>query len=135
VGSVLEPVEEYNGQRLRDMGAAGILEDGLTGKLQWWLVDHESMNGKRFQEVRDFFAELVDEADEHIPLGLDLDLASMIDREAAESLWDRDESLGTLQFPEDQDIFVWGVDVNHDDDLDDDNAEGRQEGTNDEYPG
>jgi hypothetical protein len=69
-------------RRLRDMGAVGDLREGLTGKLLWWLVDHETINGKGFNEVRDCFAGLVKEAEEHIPLRLDLDFCLMIDEES-----------------------------------------------------
>jgi len=58
--------------RLRDMVAVEDLREGLTGKLLWWLIDHEIMDGKGFKEVRDCFAESVEETEEHIPLGLDL---------------------------------------------------------------
>lgn len=37
-------------RRLRDMGAVGNLRDGFSGKLLWWLVDHEDMDGKGFNE-------------------------------------------------------------------------------------
>jgi hypothetical protein len=130
-------------QRLRDMGATDDLQDGairdvqddVTGKLLWWLVDHENMDGKGFHEVRECFAELVDEAEEHIPLGLDLDLALVIDKEAVDSLLNRDESLGALRLPDDQDIFVWGVDVNYDDDDADDGSGEAMESTVGGYPG
>jgi hypothetical protein len=122
---------EIMDQKLRDMGAVGDLREGLTGKLLWWLVDHESMDGKGFDEVRECFAELVEEAEEHIPLGLDLDLALAIDKEAVDSLLDRKESSSVLRSPEDQGVFVWGVDVNYDDDEDEEDEQARDK----EYPG
>ncbi len=103
--------------RLRDMGAVGDLKEGIAGKLQWWLVDHESMDGKGFDEVRECFAELVEEAEEHIPLGLDLDLALMVDKASVDSLLNGEGQ-----------PFVWGVDVNYEDD-------GEAEGGGDDYPG
>jgi hypothetical protein len=114
-------------QSLRDMGAVGDLEEGIAGKLVWWLVDHESMDGKSFQEVKECFAELVEEAEEHIPLGPDLDLALVIDKEAAESLLDREEGSSVLRSPDDEGVFVSGVDGNYDAE-DDGNGD-------DEYPG
>lgn len=112
-------------RRLRDMGAVGNLRDGFSGKLLWWLVDHEDMDGKGFNEVRACFAELVEEAEEHIPLGLDLDLGLMIDKESVDSLLDRKETSSALLAPEEK-AFVWGVDVNY---------EGDDEADGDEYPG
>nr|POE60991.1 hypothetical protein CFP56_64700 [Quercus suber] len=91
--------------RLRDMGAVGDLKEGIAGKLQWWLVDHESMAGKGFDEVRECFAELVEEAEEHIPLGLDLSLALMVDEASVDSLLNGEGQ-----------SFVWGVDVDFEDD-------------------
>lgn len=119
--------------RLRDMGAVGDLREGLTGKLLWWLVDHETMDGKDFNEVRDCFAELVGEAEEHIPLGLDLDLCLMIDKKSVDSLVDREETSRALLSPEEEKAFVWGVDVNYDDD--DGDKEGEAEGRDNGYPG
>jgi hypothetical protein len=89
------------------------------------------MDGKGFDEVRECFAELVEEAEEHIPLGLDLDLALAIDKEAVDSLLDRKESSSVLRSPEDQGVFVWGVDVNYDDDEDEEDEQARDK----EYPG
>jgi hypothetical protein len=119
-------------RRLRDMGAVGDLREGITGKLLWWLVDYETMGGKDFIEVRDCFAGLVEEAEEHIPLGLDLDLCLMIDKESVDSLLDREETSSALLSPEEEKAFVWGVDINYDDD---DNAEGEEGGGDSEYPG
>jgi hypothetical protein len=119
-------------RRLRDMGAAGDLREGFPGKLRWWLVDHETMDGKWFNEVRDCFAELVEEAEEHIPLGLDLDLCLMIDKESVDSLLDREESSGALLAPEEEKAFVWGVDVNY---YDGDNKEDEEGSGDSEYPG
>ncbi|EPE32142.1 hypothetical protein GLAREA_12224 [Glarea lozoyensis ATCC 20868] len=113
--------------RLRDMGAVGDLEEGIAGELVWWLVEDESMDGKPFQEVRDCFTELVKEAEEHIPLGLDLDLALFVDKESAETLLDCEEGSSALRSPDDDGVFVWGVDGNYD--ADDDRNGG------DEYPG
>jgi hypothetical protein len=74
------------------------------------------MDGKGFSEVRDCFAGLVEEAEEHIPLGLDLDLCLMIDEESVDSLLDREETSSTLLAQEKEKAFVWGVDINYDDD-------------------
>jgi hypothetical protein len=89
------------------------------------------MDGKGFSEVRDCFSGLVEEAEEHIPLGLDLDLCLMIDKESVDSLLDREETSSALLAPEEEKAFVWGVDVNYNDDDD----EGGEEGGGDsEYP-
>jgi len=122
---------EVMDRRLRDMGAVGDLREGLTGKLLWWLVDHETMDGKRFDEVRDCFAELVEDAEDHIPLGIDLDLCLMIDKESVDSLLNRGGVSSALQSPDEEKSFVWGVDVNYDGENDE--GEGRDE--NDPYPG
>jgi hypothetical protein len=114
---------EVMDRRLRDLGAVGDLREGLTGKLLWWLVDHETMDGKGFKEVRDCFAELVEDAEDHIPLGLDLDLCLMIDKESVDSLLDREETSSTLLALEEEKAFVWGVDVNYDDDDDEEGDE------------
>jgi hypothetical protein len=119
-------------EKLRGMGAVGDLTEGLTGKLQWLLVDHEMMDGKGFNEVRDCFGELVEEAEEYIPLGLDLDLCLMIDKESVDSLLDGEATSSALLSPELEKAFVWGVDVNYDDD---DDEEGDGEGGDDKYPG
>jgi hypothetical protein len=106
-----------------DLGAVGDLREGLTGKLLWWLVDHETMDGKAFKEVKDCFAELVEGTEEHISLGLDLDLCLMIDKESVDRLLDRDETSIALLAPEKEKAFVWGVDVNCDDNDDEEGDE------------
>lgn len=122
--------------RLREMGAVGDLSEGLPGQLLWWLVDHEMMDGKGFKEVKDCFRELVEDAEETIPLGLDLDLCLMIDKQVVDSLLDREETSTALLSLENEKVFVWGVDVNYEDDEDDEDEEEGEEVTNDgEYPG
>jgi len=77
---------ELMDRTLRDMGGVGDLREGFTGRMQWLLVDNEDMDGKGFKEVRACFAMLVEETEELIPLGLDLDLCLMVDEEAVDSL-------------------------------------------------
>jgi hypothetical protein len=77
-------------RRLADLGAVGILEKGLYGGVAMGLVDYKTMDGKGFKEMRDLSAELVEEAEEHIPLGLDSDLC-LIDKESVDSLFYREE--------------------------------------------
>ena len=139
--------EEGMEERLRDMGAKGDLKEGITGKLLWWLVDEVSMDGKGVRECRESMRELVEEAEEYIPLGLDLDLCLVVDRDCVDSLL---EGGG-------EKAWVWGVDVNYDnsDDIEEDeepinedNGEDEEEeeneeeddnktgeGRNSEYPG
>jgi len=105
--------------RLRDMGAKGDLKEGITGKLLWWLVDEVSMDGKGVRECRECMRELVEEAEEHIPLGVDLDLCLMVDRECVYSLLDGEEK-----------AWVWGIDVNYDDDDGNSDEEEGEEGDN-----
>jgi len=116
---------EIMDERLRYLGAVGDLKDSFAGKLLWKLVDHESMDRVGFQEVRNSFAKLVEEAEEHIPSGLDLDMCLVIDKEAMDSLLDRKESSNHLRSREDQKVFVWGVDVQYDEEDEDEG----------EYPG
>ncbi|CAM5999589.1 unnamed protein product [Sphagnum balticum] len=106
--------EEVMQGRLRDMGAKGDLKEGITGKLLWWLVDEVSMDGKGVRECRECMRELVEEAEEHIPLGVDLDLCLVVDRECVDSLLEGG----------DEKAWVWGVDVDYGDDDDEEEGEG-----------
>jgi hypothetical protein len=65
----------------------------------------------------------VEDAEEHIPLGLDLDLCLIIDKESVDSLLDREETSSTLLALEEEKAFVCGVDVNYDDDDDEEGDE------------
>lgn len=102
---------------LREMGAVGDLKEGIAGALQWWLIDHTEMDGKSFTDVRDCFQDLVEDAENTIPLGLDLDFALLVDKVAADSLLDLEGQ-----------AFVWGVDANFDD-------EEETKGSKNDYPG
>ncbi|CZR65358.1 uncharacterized protein PAC_15258 [Phialocephala subalpina] len=69
-------------------GGYGGLREVLTGKLLWWLVNHETMDRKAFKE------------------------------ESVDSLLDREETATALLALEKEKAFVWGVDVNYDDNDD-----------------
>ncbi|WPH01179.1 Hypothetical protein R9X50_00401500 [Acrodontium crateriforme] len=85
------------------------------------LVDHkEEMDSKNTHEVRECFAELVEDAENCLPLGLELDLALMVDKASVDSLLDSKDR-----------PFVWGVDINYNEDEAVD-GEGDEE---DGYPG
>ena len=64
------------------------------------------MNFVNTCELRECFAELVEEAEEHIPLGLDLDFALMVVKASVGSLLD-----------EEAQPSAWGVDVHYEDEV------------------
>ena len=97
------------------MGAKGDLKEGITGKLVWWLVDEVSMDAEGLRECRECMGELVEEAEEHIPLGMNLDLCLVAQKECVDSLLEGGE----------EKAWVWGVDVNYGDDDDEGEGEGR----------
>jgi hypothetical protein len=79
------------------------------------VVDEVSMDGKGVKECRECMRELVEEAEEHIPLGVDLDLCLVVDRECVDSLLETGE----------EKAWVLGVDVGYyDDDGDEEEGEG-----------
>ncbi|KAI9739855.1 MAG: hypothetical protein M1818_004911 [Claussenomyces sp. TS43310] len=88
---------DFMDAQLRANGATGDLRAGLAGKLRWKLVEDERLAGASVPQVRQAFADLVED-EEALASGLDLDMCLVIDEASVKSLLNDDASDESVPF-------------------------------------